>query len=57
MNMAVRIGRTIMEDIQRTTLTLLSQQIVKPHPFPFSQSLRFSLGKIGLHGKISLRKV
>ena len=57
MNIPVGIRRTIMEDIKRTILAVLSQQIVQPHLFPFGQNLGFLLGEIGFHGKIGLRKV
>ncbi len=57
MNVPVGVRGTIMQDVTGAILGTLPQPLVKPHLFPPRQNLRFTLGEVGLHGKVGLRQI
>ena len=57
MQIAVCIGRAVMQNEQRLALILLHQCIIDVVLFPFGQKFRLALRKTSAHRKISLRKI
>jgi hypothetical protein len=51
MDMAIRIGGAIMEDIFLSPPGDLADFMINPIFFPFLENLGFALGEVGLHGK------
>ena len=52
MQVAVRIGRTVMQDELLAALGILAQQAIEIHGLPALQKLRLALRQAGLHGKL-----
>jgi hypothetical protein len=56
MDVAVGIGRAVVEHEARAALLDLAQALVEPDLVPAPQELRLALGKAGPHGKVGLRQ-
>ncbi len=56
-DMAVGIGRTVMEYVFRFIPACVSHFVIESHALPFSQNLHFFLCEIGFHGKAGNRQV
>jgi len=56
-DLAVGIGRTVVQDERGTVLANLAQLPVQANAVPALQDLRFALGQAGLHGEGGVRKV
>ncbi|MNM92966.1 hypothetical protein D3C81_1053220 [compost metagenome] len=56
-NLAVGIGRAVVQDELRTILANLAQLSVQANAVPALQNLRFALGQAGLHWEGGVRKV
>ena len=56
MNVAVRVGRPVVEDEFRLAVTFLPQLLVEPDLVPVREQLRLLLRQAGAHGKVGLRQ-
>ena len=56
MEVAVGIGRAVVQDVFRTALALLSQRTVKVHRVPLADPFGLGLGQAGAHRKLGLRQ-
>jgi hypothetical protein len=56
-NLAVGIGRAVVQDELGTILANFAQLLVQANAVPALQDLRFALRQAGLHGEGGVRKV
>ena len=57
MQIAIGVGRTVMQHIFRLALRALAQALIKAHFVPARDQLRFLLRKAGAHRKFGLRQI
>ena len=57
MNIAIGIGRAVVQHIQRLSLILFHQAVVQPGALPLPEHLRLTLGQAGTHGEFRYRQV
>ncbi|VTR68162.1 hypothetical protein DESC_70002 [Desulfosarcina cetonica] len=57
MNMAVGIGRTVVQDKSRPTFGRLADALVQLGAFPGAELFGLLLGKVGFHGKAGMGKI
>jgi len=56
-DMAVGVGRAVVENVAGTAPALLAKPAVKPHLFPFLEDFGLFYGQVGPHGKIGSRQI
>ena len=57
MNIAIGIGRTVMQHIERTVLCLFAQLLIEVHTLPAFNEKRFALWQARAHRKFGLRQI
>src|SRR6185295_4360699 len=57
MDIAVGVGRSVMQDIVGFSLAGLANRVIKSGFVPLGEKPGLQLSQVGLHGKVGLRKV